>query len=77
MTNPSSLVITGLDGYFILNFLQKSGFYHFIKGKFPPAPKKSTGSGPPSPKHVDSPPFFGRFPPPTPSPPEDNPVPAL
>ena len=26
MTNPSSLVITGLDGYFILNFLQKSGF---------------------------------------------------
>ena len=26
MTNPSNLVITGLDGYFILNFLQKSGF---------------------------------------------------
>lgn len=25
MTNPSNLVITGLDGYFILNFLQKSG----------------------------------------------------
>ena len=26
MTNPSNLVITGLDGYFILNFLQKSGY---------------------------------------------------
>ena len=26
MTNPPNLVITGLDGYFILNFLQKSGF---------------------------------------------------
>ena len=30
MTNPSSLVITGLDGYFILNFLQKSGYLHKI-----------------------------------------------
>ena len=27
MTNPSNLVITGLDGYFILNFLQKSGYW--------------------------------------------------
>ena len=27
MTNPPNLVITGLDGYFILNFLQKSGYY--------------------------------------------------
>ena len=27
MTNPSNLVITGLDGYFILNFLQKSGYF--------------------------------------------------
>jgi tRNA A22 N-methylase len=26
MTNPPILVITGLGGYFILNFLQKSGF---------------------------------------------------
>ena len=26
MTNPPILVITGLDGYFILNFLQKSGY---------------------------------------------------
>lgn len=25
MTNPPILVITGLGGYFILNFLQKSG----------------------------------------------------
>lgn len=30
MTNPSNLVITGLDGYFILNFLQKSGYYHVL-----------------------------------------------
>ena len=28
MTNPPILVITGLGGYFILNFLQKSGFYN-------------------------------------------------
>ena len=28
MTNPSNLVITGLDGYFILNFLQKSGYIY-------------------------------------------------
>lgn len=27
MTNPPSLVITGLGGYFILNFLQKSGYF--------------------------------------------------
>ena len=33
MTNPSSLVITGLDGYFILNFLQKSGLYTY-RGTF-------------------------------------------
>lgn len=26
MTNPPILVITGLGGYFILNFLQKSGY---------------------------------------------------
>ena len=34
MTNPPILVITGLGGYFILNFLQKSGFdgkYNNIK----------------------------------------------
>ena len=27
MTNPPILVITGLGGDFILNFLQKSGYY--------------------------------------------------
>lgn len=27
MTNPPILVITGLGGYFILNFLQKSGYH--------------------------------------------------
>ena len=27
MTNPSNLVITGIDGYFTLIFLQKSGLY--------------------------------------------------
>ena len=26
MTNPSNLVITGIDGYFTLIFLQKSGY---------------------------------------------------
>ena len=33
MTNPPILVITGLGGYFILNFLQKSGFIvpHFFE----------------------------------------------
>ena len=31
MTNPPNLVITGLDGYFILNFLQKSGYDDIIK----------------------------------------------
>lgn len=30
MTNPPILVITGLGGYFILNFLQKSGYYNTI-----------------------------------------------
>ena len=30
MTNPPILVITGLGGYFILNFLQKSGFNNHI-----------------------------------------------
>ena len=30
MTNPPNLVITGLDGYFILNFLQKSGYIVLI-----------------------------------------------
>ena len=34
MTNPSNLVITGLDGYFILNFLQKSGFLYLLKTLF-------------------------------------------
>ena len=37
MTNPPILVITGLGGYFILNFLQKSGFIYvlaiFVKKK--------------------------------------------
>ena len=31
MTNPPILVITGLGGYFILNFLQKSGYTNIIK----------------------------------------------
>ena len=31
MTNPPILVITGLGGYFILNFLQKSGYKFGVK----------------------------------------------
>ena len=30
MTNPPILVITGLGGYFILNFLQKSGYIKIL-----------------------------------------------
>lgn len=30
MTNPPILVITGLGGYFILNFLQKSGYFNIL-----------------------------------------------
>ncbi len=33
MTNPPILVITGLGGYFILNFLQKSGYNTILTEK--------------------------------------------
>ncbi len=50
MTNPPSLVITGLGGYFILNFLQKSGYdsilsihiLNFFRGKYNKSTRKYT-----------------------------------
>ena len=44
MTNPPILVITGLGGYFILNFLQKSGYTTFIATVKIPFSKKNTSS---------------------------------